>query len=151
MPTGWVIIAVLGVIIAFDSFRSGAARAAAISLALPAAMLLHDMLSQAIFAGPFVAQNSSSAMQIGIFIILAVGMFVLANRMIGVSYGMGGSFIASILAALATVAIILVVWLSVPTLSSLYDFGAQINAIFAEPFRFWWLLISYALIAFARS
>ncbi len=151
VPTDWMIIAVLAIFAAFDALRSGARRIASLSLALPVAALLFGAISSAAFLGDAVAQFSSPVPQAALFFILLIGIYILINR-IGLAWGSeSGQTLQAALAGVAAVALAVVIWIQIPALDALWHFGPQMQLIFGETYRFWWLIGSYAALAFVRS
>lgn len=149
-PVDYIIIAVVIAIITIDAMRSGPSKAAALALALPLAYVLFAALPAAYLLGTAVSSMSDPRAKAAIFLVLLAVLWVLIKMTIGSFLDMSGSALGAILVGLATTAIALVVWLSVPELTDLWKFGPQIHAVFAAPFGFWWLLLSVAALAFAR-
>lgn len=146
----WILVGVLVVIIALDAIRSGSARAASIALATPLTLLLFEALPHAIIIGPIVAQFSGASAQTLLFAAIFVVTFLFIYRIVDSFSGNGGA-IQAVVAGIAATAVVLVVWLQVPGLQSLWHFGSQMQVIFGEAYRFWWLLAAYAGLAFARG
>jgi len=67
------------------------------------------------------------------------------------SYGLTGSFITSALGAIAATIAIVFVWVQIPGLLALWHFGSGIQTAFGVAYRFWWLIVAYIALAFARS
>lgn len=150
-PVDWIIILAVVVFIAFDAFRSGGTRAASLALSLPVTVLTLNALSTAAFLNGLITQFSTPLLQALLFAVLFVPLYIFTYRIIG-SWGVsGGAPIEALITGLAATVILLVVWLSIPALDGLWHFGPQIQYIFSESYRFWWLLASYAALAFARS
>ena len=77
-------------------------------------------------------------------------MYILVGS-IGISYGSeSGRPLQAALGGIAAAAIIIVVWMGMPVLNDLWNFGTQVQSIFGEAYRFWWLIGSYAALAFVR-
>jgi hypothetical protein len=144
----WVILLVLGGLAAFDAYRNGTGRACAILLALPPALLLHELLPK----GAFIGNITSVSMPIFdafLFLVLAGGMYMLVRRM-DMSYGTG-SLLSGAIAGIAVAGALTVVWLEVPALDAVWHFGEQVRAVFSEGYRLWWLLGAFLAVAFVRS
>ena len=148
-PTDWIVIGAVAMLIALDSLRSGRARASALALSLPATLLITSALPHAAFLGTLGA-TTSSVMQVVVFTGIFIAMYISAYRMI-FSFSDGGGVIQSLVAGIAAAIILTVVWLLVPALHSIWHFGPQVQAVFGEAYRFWWLLASFAALAFVRS
>ena len=150
LPMDWIIIAILIALIALDTLRSGTARAAALMLSLPAALFLTGVLPKAALIGPASAQFTAPLAQVAIFVIIFGALYIVAHRTI-FSYSEGAPVIQAIITGLAATIVLVVVFLQVSALQSLWSFGPQVQAVFGEAYRFWWLLLSYAALAFVRS
>ncbi|PIR83559.1 hypothetical protein COU18_02645 [Candidatus Kaiserbacteria bacterium CG10_big_fil_rev_8_21_14_0_10_51_14] len=149
-PTDWIIICTIAVLIAFDSLRSGTARAAALMLSLPAAFFVSRALPDAFFLGPLVGQLAVPFAQAAIFIIITILLYLVAHRAI-FAFSDGGGVVQSLITGTAAVIVLVVIWLQVPALESLWYFGDQVQTVFGTAYRFWWLVASYAALAFVRS
>ncbi len=149
-PTDWIIIGALAIFVALDALRSGTARAAALMLSLPVALFVTNALPQAMFLGPLSAQITAPLAQVGIFIVIAVLLYFVAHRAI-FAFSEGGGVVQALIAGGATVVVLLIIWLQVPALQSIWNFGPSVQMIFGEAYRFWWLAISYAALGFVRS
>lgn len=151
LPIDWVIIAVFAIIASFDAMRKGPGRISALALALPVALLLTSAFPRAAFLEQIATQASTPLLSAVVFLIFAVALFFLLRRM-DTSYGIEyGQPLQSVLAGCAATAILVVVWLEVPALQSLWQFGDDVQKIFGEGYRFWWLISSYASLAFVRN
>lgn len=150
-PTDWIIIGAVAALVAFDTLRNGGTRASALALALPAALYVLAALPKALFIGDVSKQFSTPLLQTVLFGIVFVALYVLTYRIIGFYSTSTGAPIEALLTGLAATAILLIVWLQVPSFDSLWHFGPQVHAVFAESYRFWWLGASYLALAFARS
>lgn len=149
-PTDWIVLGAVAALLSLDALRSGPARAATLALALPAALLLQHMLSIAAYLGPIVAGFGSSMKDIIVFAVIIVFLYVVVHRIV-FSFSDSGGPLPALIGGVAATIVLVVVWLQVPALDSLWHFGAQVEAVFAGSYRFWWLLVAYAGLAFARS
>ena len=83
--------------------------------------------------------------------ILLVIIFICMYRITD-TYGADSSHpIQAVFSGVAVAVIAVVVWLQIPALESVWHFGPQIQAVFGDAYRFWWLLISFIALAFARG
>lgn len=147
----WIIVAALVIVIAFDTLRSGSNRASALALALPTTLLVREQLSSAAFVSGLVGQFSTPLLQVVLFAILFVPLYFFSYRIIGAWGSSSGRPVEALLTGLASTAIVVIVWLSIPALDAVWHFGPQAQYVFSESYRFWWLLVSYGALAFARS
>lgn len=149
-PIDWILIGACAAFIALDAVRSGSARAAALALALPATLLFLDALPHATLPEMVLKQLSTHAGQLIVFAVLFALLYIAIHRMI-FGFSGGGEVIQALITGLAATIVLVVVWLQVPALDSLWHFGPQVQAVFAESYRFWWLIVAYAALAFARN
>ncbi|OGG57353.1 hypothetical protein A2853_02435 [Candidatus Kaiserbacteria bacterium RIFCSPHIGHO2_01_FULL_55_17] len=151
IPTDWLIIGTFAAVAAFECFRSGAHHVAELALALPITALLTQSFPQTFVIANFSGESATPAMHAVLFCGLFVVLFVLISR-IGLAWGdeKGQAFSAAI-AGVSAAAIVVTIWVATPSLSALWQFGPQVQAIFSESFRFWWLLGSYGALAFIRN
>lgn len=151
IPTDWLIIGAFAIFAAFEAFRGGAQRVSQIALALPIASLLFESISKTAILGGVLEQFSTPLIGTIVFFALVALIYVFIGR-IGLSWGGGESgAMRAALAGVALTALVLIFWIQIPTPDSLWQFGPQVQTIFAESYRFWWLLASYAALAFVRS
>lgn len=149
-PMDWIFIFAFAVVTALDAMRTGPARATALVLSLPAALLVMSQLSNALFLGPLFAQFSSPPAQAAIFAAIAVLLYIATHRLIFTFSNSLGPLQALVVGFAAT-AVLLIVWLQVPGLDALWHFGDQVQAVFGAAYRFWWLVGSYVVLAAVRS
>jgi len=150
IPVDWAILAVSAIFAAFDVVRNGAKRVSMLALALPATVLLISALSNDAILGPLSKQFSTPVLQAVLFAIILTVMYVLAGRL-GISYGgESGQPLQALLGGLAVTAILVCIWVTTPALQSVWHFGPQVQEIFGESYRFWWILGSYGALAFIR-
>lgn len=147
--TDWIVLGVFAAIVAFDAYRSGSGRAIALALAFPLTLYLMTALSGAAILGPLTKQFASGTAQSILFALLCVALFLAVYRMT-FRYGNGG-IVQALLSAIALTAVVAVVWLQVPGLIALWHFGPQIQAVFGDTYRFWWIAGAYSALAFTRS
>lgn len=151
VPTDWLILGVFAILAAFDILRNGARRASTAALALPVALLLFVTTENTVFIGEIVRQFSTPVLQAVLIGILFAAMYVAIAR-IGLSWGSeAGQTIQAAVGGVALTAIIATLWLATPALQEVWQFGPQVQEIFGESYRFFWLLGSYAALAFVRS
>ena len=151
LPLDWVIVAVVFAVIGALSLKAGSARAAALVLSLPIALVLFLQIPSALFIGSFVTKLQAQPLWYALlFLGLAILSYAFVYR-ISSSYSTLGGLIEGALSGLAGTVLILMVWQSVPALDVLWHFGPWITAAFGEAYRFWWTVASLILIAFARS
>lgn len=151
VPLDYFIVGGIILIIAIDSLRSGIGRAVALSIALTLSIVFHELLSTSAFLGglPLLSSDAAAAGAIAALVVIA---YILVRRM-GLEYidgGMGQPVQAAI-ASLAVTIVLIVTWLGIPALTDIWQFNTQIQMLFAESYRLFWLLGAFAALAFARG
>ena len=149
-PIDWILIGAFAAFAALDGIRSGPTRAAALMLSLPAALLLVANLPDAIFLGPVAAQLTTPLAQAGLFAIVTAVLFFVIHRVI-FTFSNGLPPLQALIAGFAAVIVLVVIWLQVPGLEVVWNFGDQVQAVFGEAYRFWWLAASYIALAAVRN
>ena len=150
LPTDWILLGVLAVITALDVLRSGSTRAATVAIVAPLTLLVTATLPGAVIAGPVSQQFTQPAAEALLFGVIFIILFLFVYRILNTFSENGGVVQASI-TGVAAVAVLVVVWLQVPALQSLWQFGPQVQMVFGESYRFWWLVAAYAGLAFVRG
>ena len=151
IPIDWLLIGGFAASAALDTIRSGAGRVMALSLALPAAMLLASVFGVAAYLGILAEQMATPLLEAMLFLILFAALYLLIRRMDPSSGSGFGQSLHGVFAGCAATSILLVVWLQVPGLEAVWAFGPHVTALFSGPYAFWWLVGSYATLAFIRS
>lgn len=150
IPLDWILLGVFALVVSFDTMRAGAGRAITLALALPAAMLIFASAAKAVLLGSIIGGFSSPTAQALLFVALAVALYILIARIVS-SHSGGGQPIQSAVAGVALTVVFITIWLQVPALDSIWHFGWQVQGLFAEQYRFWWLICSYLALSFARA
>jgi len=151
IPTDWLIIGVFALLFALDAVRAGARRICLLALALPVTVVLVANLPKAALLGSVTAQFSTPILGAVLFVIVLVVMYILIGR-IGLAWGgEAGQTIQAAISGVAIAALVVTFWLQVPELDSIWHFGTQVQNIFGEGYRFFWLFGSYAALAFVRN
>ncbi len=150
IPTDWIILFALAVFIAFDTLRSGASRAIALALALPLTLVVATNLSDTAILGGVLGAKASPAVQaMAISLVFAVSFYVMLR--ISRRFSDNSSYpLQALVAGVAAAAALVVFWIQIPSLESVWKFGPQVQHIFGATFRVWWLLGAYAALAFIR-
>lgn len=151
VPLDYFVVGGIILIVAIDSLRNGIGRAAAIAVALVLTVVFHDLLAATAFLGSqsFLSTGMTAA---GAVLALVIVSYFLVRRM-GLEFidGGMGQPIQAALASLAVTIVLIVTWLGIPALTDVWQFNAQIQALFSESYRLFWLLGAFAALAFARG
>ncbi|MBI4079817.1 hypothetical protein HY414_01130 [Candidatus Kaiserbacteria bacterium] len=151
IPIDWFIIGGFALVAALDCVRSGAKRVTQLALAFPLAALLMQSLPNAYILGGIASQFSTPLMQALLLGVLFVALYLFIGR-IGLSWGGGeGQTIQAAIAGVAAAGVVMTMWIATPALQSLWQFGPQIQEIFGETYRFFWLIGAFAALAYVRN
>lgn len=147
VPFDWIIVIAGILLFSFVSViggtRHGVAAAIAMSLGplflslVPKTYLLENMTTSGSFHEPL-------ALLIIVTILFLFLIRILPNDVVG------ADAFAAIACGIACTAIGVIMWISIPALQTVWSFGPHVQAVFAEQYRFWWFLGSFALLAIAR-
>ena len=149
-PTDWYILGGLAVLSIVDTIRSGSQRSTGVVLALLATAILYTYMSQALVIGSVIAALTLPIAHVVVFGVLFAFMLVAALHII--SYGIDdGKPVLAILLALATVILLVLIWIQVPVLQSIWSFSPPIQALFSESYRLFWALGALGIFAYVRS
>jgi hypothetical protein len=143
-----VILGIIAIITLYSS-RAGILPAISLSLALPLALSLVPLLASTAFLGAIASSANNETLQAGVFIAAAVIFTMLIQRTVS-SFDDTSGFRRALMAGTASAIVLTVVWLRVPALASLWDFGSQVEAIFGAGYALWWLIAAYVVLGFAR-
>lgn len=151
VPADWFIIGVFALLMIVDALRVGAGRIGAFAIAFLIAPFVVTALGHALFVGGLIANLSTPVLQAIVFGVVFVALFLLLRRTFN-DYGeTGGQPLQAVFAGIAVTALVLLAWIQIPVLEAVWHFGGQVQAAFAEPYRFWWLIVSLAALAFAKT
>lgn len=151
VPVDWFVIGGITLIAAFDCVRMGTRRVVQVALALPLSALLMQSLPKAFILGEATSQFTTPLMQAVLLGFVFAVLYVLMGR-IGIAWGgEGGQPVQAALAGVAITGILITMWIVTPALDSLWHFVPQIQDIFGEQYRFWWLLGSFGALAYVRA
>jgi hypothetical protein len=150
IPVDWLIIILAGLLISGEALYAGSRHASALSLSIPIASLMFAAISRAAYLGQMLQKFSTPAEQAILFAIIAVIIFICTDRILS-SFGNYGTPLFAVISGIAATIVLAVFWIQIPALQSVWHFGTQIQSVFGDQYRFWWLLGSYIALAFARS
>jgi hypothetical protein len=151
IPVDWIVIISFAILIGFDAMRSGMGRACALALSLPATMLLITALPKAGILSNFTEQFTSSSFRAAVFGIVLIASYFLVRKITASHRNNRREITQSLVAGASTVAVMVVVWLQIPELQAIWQFGPQVQMVFGEAYRFWLVIGAYTALAFVRS
>ena len=79
----------------------------------------------------------------------ALFFFVIHRSIFAFSNGLAP--LQALITGIASAIVLVVIWLQVPGLEAVWAFGSQVQAVFGEAYRFWWLAGSYIALAVVRN
>ncbi len=152
LPFDWLIIALTFFLITIATMLIGPHYGTTLSLSLPISTFLFQQVQHTFILDQIAKQFATPAPQIAIFLIILTLVCVCMYRILSNLFSPSAYPIQAILTGLATT-ITLVVFFVQPPLFDIpwWHFGAYVQKIFGESYRFWWLLGSYVAFAFARE
>jgi len=150
-PVDWPILGLIAALLSLESFSSGSTRTSAISIAAPISWVVYQWLSSTFLFTAVMSQLTTVSAQSAVFGLIFIAMYFIVHRMI-FSFGSGGGDVPqSLIAGFATTIILLIFWLQTPPLLELWKFGPQVQLIFNESVRAWWLAGAFAALAYTRG
>lgn len=150
IPLDWIVIVAFFIIVSADALRAGSRRAATLSLSLPVTAYLFKLVPQTILLGSLSASFKSNIEQVVFFIIIEVVLFVCIHQMFAMYDGYTSLFSAAISGFAATV-VVIAVWVQVPILASLWNFGPHVQHIFGNSYSLLWFVFAYFCLAYVGS
>ncbi|HVU75842.1 MAG TPA: hypothetical protein VHD38_03350 [Candidatus Paceibacterota bacterium] len=145
----WIFLASLGLLALLDGMRGGSSRSVALGLAFPLVYILARFSPAAQLMGS-IEKGLSSPIAQGLFaVVLLVFCFLMLYRVTDTFVSDGG-FIQAFAGALGLIAMVGLFWPLIPGLAALHTPDAQFLSAFSEAYRFWWLLVGLAAVAFSR-
>lgn len=148
VPLDWIFAIGAALICAAETFRAGSRKAAALTLALPATYAIHTALGTAALIGDTVPVSGTVGALV--FLTLLAAVFFAAYQIVGRKEMEAGGIATAVLAGAAASATLLAVWMQVPALSDIWQFGPSVEAVYGGAQSFWWMIGSLAAMAFVR-
>ena len=148
--TDWIVFCLLIVVGTVDTWRSGSSRATALALGLPLAVVLFTTMPQALILGSLAAK-STPILSAVIFTILAIVSFFACYNIIGAFSSDDGSIPRALLTGVAAAILIVVFALQIPVFQSAWHASSSFASAFGPTFRWWWIVGSFAVLAYVRS
>lgn len=151
LPIDWIILGLFVTLVALFSLRAGTALAVSFALATPIALVIFQTVPTTAGISAVVDHVQTPLLQAILFCVLLAVLLVCINRSISGHFSQSALPLKALLVGVTAGIIATVVFLQVDAVQTLWRFNPQITAIFGAAYRFWWLIASYGILAFARS
>ncbi len=147
LSTDVFVCAGLLIVITLLALYAGSSQAISIGLAAFIAPSLLVLAKSAVFLSglPLASGTYERALLIVIFAVLVVLIRMMSADILHMTSPM-----QAIMSAIGATCLVLLVWIGTPALAEWFQFGSTVSSIFQESFRFWWVLVIFALFAFSR-
>jgi hypothetical protein len=149
VPTDWIILSAVALLITLDALRSGASRAIALSLALPIAYTISILLPKTAFLDS-VLKPFGTGIAGAIVILIIIAVLSVCTFRIARDYN-SASALQATMAGVATTVLFVVFWIQMPLLGALWQFSFQATHVFGSTYAFLWMAGGYALLSVVRS
>ncbi len=150
LPIDWVLIGLLAIFLVVFTLRAGPRVACALALSFPAVAFVLTAIPESAFISVVGTQLAAPAPRLGLSLIVFVVVYYLVLRMVGQNIGGGALPVSALLCGLAATAVMVVALNEILGTNPIWHFGPQVQAIFGPAYRLWWVLGSYAVLAFTR-
>jgi len=133
-------------VITLLALYAGSAQAVAIGLAAviaPSALALAQKAS--FVSGLTSGETGERVFLVALFAVLVVLLNMMSRDILHMTSPM-----QAIMAGVGATCLVIMMWISTPALAEWFSFGSTVTAVFAESFRFWWLMATFGLFAFSR-
>ncbi len=150
LPIDWVILGLVLALGAIGAMRTGTKHTAAFALAAPLAIVLQRMAADAAFLGSRINGIHAEYAGIIIYVVLFLLIIVLLYQIIPSDFSTGTYPLQGLLAGLSSAIVLSVVWPLIPGINAYTVLSPLVLNIFGAPYRLYWLLGAYGMLAFAR-
>jgi hypothetical protein len=147
----WPILGLIAALFALESFSSGSTRTSSISIAFPITFIIYQWLPNTFLLATVFEQLTTPAAKGALFGLLFIAIYFVVHRMLFSFGSSGGDVPQALISGIATTVIVLVFWIQTPGLMDLWHFGSQVQLVFNESVRTWWLLACFATLAYTRG
>lgn len=134
-------------LLAVSTLHGGSGRALALALAFPIASFLFPLATNAWLIGTLLP-SLGNASETVIFAGLVFVVYFACVRFTE-TYDSGGIMHTALVSVAAT-SVILVVWTNTPVVWNVWQFQESVSVMFADPYRFWWLIGAFGALAILR-
>ncbi len=150
-PVDWPIIGLIAALLALEAFSSGSVRTSTISISFPLTFLIMQWLPNTFLFSSAMEQLTSKEAQSAVFGLIFIGMYFMIHRMIFSFGSAGGDVPEAVISGVATAIILVIIWIQTPGLKDLWQFHSQVQLVFNETVRVWWLIGAFAALAYTRG
>lgn len=149
VPTDFIVIGIAALLLVLLALYGGVSNMIAASVSALIVLALEPLVSMTAFISSFAGKLQGPSAEPVLFLILFVPIFVMMRWMARDTFEDTGP-VQAILAGFATLAITLVIWQYMQSLSSIWNFGPIIDRFFAPQFKLLWLLGALVALSFSR-
>jgi hypothetical protein len=150
-PIDWPILGLIAALLALECFSSGSTRTSTIALAFPLTSIIFAWLPNTFLINALMHQLTTPEALSAFFGLIFIGFYFLIHRMLFAFGSGGGDVPQALISGVATTAIVIVFWIQTPGLKDLWQLGPQVQLVFNEFVRAWWLLGAFAVLAYTRG
>jgi hypothetical protein len=150
-PVEWPIFGLIAALLSLESFSSGSTRTSSISIAFPLTFIIFQWLPNTFLLSTIMLQLTTPAALSAVFGIIFIGMYFVIHRLLFAFGSGGGDVPQSLISGFATTVILIVFWIQTPGLKELWSFNSQVQLVFNESVRVWWLAGAFAALAYTRG
>jgi len=151
-PTDYLVIFAIFAASSFWAFQGGGIRVAAAVLAFPMTLFVFERINGAAILGEQLELLSEMPyITMAVFVITFLLMYLLVRSITNDYGGINGLVLQSLLLGLATTAMMLATWHSLPFLTELWQFSGHITAFFVPEFILGWMAVSFVLVYIAAQ
>ena len=151
IQTDWLIIGFLLIVLVAVASKWGTARACVIAVTMPVSAFMFSLINDSVGTATIVSRFGSPLTQTLEFVGILVFVYIMTHRMYRSYTGEGERISLAFLSGIATIAVVMVVWIHTPALGIIWDFSSQTKSVFGTNYAFWWMIISLLTLGYVRS
>jgi hypothetical protein len=147
----WPLLGIIAMLLSLECFSAGSTRTSTISIAFPLTAILFSWLPHTFLIASFMSQLGTPVAEAALFGLILIGAYFAIHRIIFAFGSGGGDVPRSVVSGVAATIILVIFWLQTPGLNEIWQFSAQVQLIFGEQAKAWWLIGTFAILAYTRG